>query len=95
VEKVLNDILNKLNSLEQGQQPLKQELRADIQKVESKIDKLELRIENELEARIRALFEAREVHNDRFERMESKIDDIATDVSYLVAKMAGTGKVAK
>lgn len=62
----MNQILEELKSLnqrvsnmEQGQQQLKQELKADIQKIEFKLDKLELCVENEVIEKIRDLYDFR------------------------------------
>ena len=88
MEKVLNEILTKLNSLEQGQQQLshgqqaleqgqqqlKQELKTSVQKVESKVDKLELRLENEAFNKIGALFDGYSLRGDQIENLQKHLD---------------------
>ncbi|HBV97733.1 MAG: hypothetical protein JL50_03175 [Peptococcaceae bacterium BICA1-7] len=80
----LQTLNNRVGGLEKGQTRLG-----------SKVDKIEIRMENEVIDRIRALFDNREVQNDRLERIENKLDDMATDVSYVAAKIAVSGKLAK
>lgn len=64
----------------------------DLQKGQSR---LETRIENEIIEKLRGLYDDREVQNDRFDRIESKLDDMATDISYIAAKIAGFRKLAR
>lgn len=79
MEKALNEILNKLNSLEQGQQ----ELKADIQKVNVKIDKLEVRMENEVIEKTRALFDDRSVNHDYFASIKDSLARMEDRVEFL------------
>lgn len=100
MENRIGNIENGQSRLEDSQDRLAEEvmaIKSELHGVKETVIRTETRIENEIETRIRALYEAREVHNDRFERIEGKLDSIATDVSYLVAKIAGMGtsKVAK
>ena len=83
MEKLLNEILYKLNSLEQGQQQLKQELEKNIQKVESKVDKLEFRMENEIIDKIRALFDDRSINHDYFASIKDSLARIEDRVEFL------------
>lgn len=97
MEKVLNQILTELQSLNQrvggleqcignlehGQQQLKQEFKADIQKVESKVDKLELRMENEVIDKIRALFDDRSMNHDYFASIKDSLARIEDRVDFL------------
>ncbi|NPV54900.1 MAG: hypothetical protein HPY71_15530 [Firmicutes bacterium] len=57
--------------------------------------RLEARLETEVIDKVRALFDDREVQNDRLDRIESKLDDISTDTRYLVARVAKLEKSAK
>ena len=109
MENVLNEILKKLNSLEQGQQELRhgqqtleqgqQELRTNIQKIESKVDKLELRMEEEVFNKIGALFNGHSLRGDQIEKLrkhlDERLDNIETDTRYLVARVARLEKLAK
>ncbi|MEW6697489.1 MAG: hypothetical protein ACOY35_08270 [Bacillota bacterium] len=102
MERVLTQILEELKflnqrvgSMEQVQQQLIQELKADIQKVESKVEKLELRIENEVADKIRGLYDFREVNNDQFTKVIEKLESIEIDTGYLVSRVARLEKMAK
>lgn len=57
--------------------------------------RLEARIEGQVMDKISALFDDREVQNDRFERMESKIDAVFADTRYLVTRIARLGEVTR
>jgi chromosome segregation ATPase len=137
MEKVLNKILGKLDSLVQGQQELRQdyqalvqgqrelrqdyqaleqgqrelrqgyhsleqgqqELKASVQKIESKIDKLELCMEEEVFNKIGAMFNGYGLRGDQIERLQQhldeRLDSIETDTRYLVARVARLEKLAK
>jgi len=109
MENVLNEILSKLDSLDQGQQELRhgqqsldqgqQELKTGIQKVESKVDKLELRMEDEAFNKIGALFDGYSLTGDQIERLQKhldeRLDSIENDTRYLVARVARLEKLAK
>lgn len=102
MENILNQILaemktinQRVENIEQGQQQLKQELRADIQKVESKVDKLELRMETEVIDKIRILFDADKVREEKLSQFVEKLDSIEIDTGYLVARVSRLEKVAK
>ncbi|MDH7577152.1 MAG: hypothetical protein QHH75_04825 [Bacillota bacterium] len=119
MEKVLNEILGKLDSLEQGHRQLRQELKTDIKtingeleslnrrignleenqvRLESKVDKLELRIENEVIGKIRALLNGYTLRGDQIEKLQKhldeRLDSIETDTRYLVARVAMLEKLA-
>ncbi len=88
----------RMDSLEKSQDMLAIEvmaIKSDLRGVKDTVIRTESLIENEVETRIRALYEAREVHNDRLERIENKVDDISTDVAYIAANIAGFGKLAR
>lgn len=102
MERVLTQILEELKflnqrigSMEQVQQQLKQELKADIQKAESKVEKLELRIENDVADKLRGLYDFREVNNDQFTKVIEKLESIEIDTGYLVSRVARLEKMAK
>lgn len=83
-EKFQELVLEQLKTLTDGQRELKKD-----------VIRIETRMENEVIDKTRALFDDREVQNDRLDRIENKLDDIATDVSYIAAKIAGLGKLAR
>jgi hypothetical protein len=83
-EKFQELILQQLQALINGQK----EIRKDI-------TKLETRIENEVMNKLGAFFDAREVQNDRFDRICEAIDAISTDTRYLVARVAKLERLAK
>jgi len=83
-EKFQELVLEKLNMLTD-----------EVKGVKSTVSKFEIRIENEVIEKIRGLYDDREVQNNRFDRIESKLDDISTDVGYIAAKIAGFGKLAR
>ena len=56
--------------------------------LEQKFDKMAVKIENELVDKTRALFDGREVHNDRFELLMNKLDGVAKDTSFLVREVS-------
>ncbi len=63
--------------------------------LEANQQKLEMKIENEVIDKIRALFDDREMQNHRFDRIEVKLENIIVDVSYLVTKVSRLEKAAK
>lgn len=87
----LQALTDRLGAVEKGQELLA----TGQQRLESKMDNIELRMENEVIDRIRGLFDAREVQNDRFDRIEEKLGSIETDTGYLVARVARLEHVAK
>lgn len=70
-------------------------LTTDIKGIKSTVSKLEVDIENKVIEKIRALFDDREVQNERLDRIEDKLDKISTDTSYLVARVARLENLAK
>ena len=87
-------------NLEAGQQGLRQgqanleagqqELRQGQGRLENKINKLEIRVENEVIVKVNALFDAREVQNDinqqilnTLQRVETKIDVLQMETAHI------------
>jgi len=68
-EKFQELVLQQLQSLAEGQK----ELRTDITKIGSRMDRLEIRMENEIIDKLKALFDDREVQDSRFDRIENKL----------------------
>jgi len=98
MEKNLNQILETQNQIlitlqQQGEQ-LKS-LEHGQTRLENKVDKLEIRMENEVINKIRALFGDREAQNERLDRIESKVDSTEIDTHYLVARVSRLEKLAK
>lgn len=63
--------------------------------VEKNQARLELRIENEVIEKIRALFDDREVQNNRFDIIENKLEGVSLDLRYLVTRVIRLEQVAK
>ena len=84
-------IANELKSLNDGQSRI--ESRMD--RLESKVDKLELRIESEVIDKVRILFDADKVREEKLSQVVEKLDSIEIDTGYLVAKVSRLEKVAK
>ncbi|NPV27639.1 MAG: hypothetical protein HPY81_09435, partial [Firmicutes bacterium] len=88
-----------------GVQQETQELKAAVVKLEAgqsrletRLDKVEVKLEKEVSDRIRILFDAWKVHEDNFREARAKLeklDDIALDVRYLVARVTMLEKAAK
>lgn len=98
LESVVGKIETRTETLEQGQARLEgrmENLEHKTDRIDSGLLKLETRMENEVIDKIRALFDDRETQNDRLDRIENKLDDMATDISYIAAKIAGSGKLAR
>lgn len=84
-------IANELKSLNDGQSRI--ESRMD--RLESKVDKLELRIESEVIDKVRILFDADKVREEKLSQVVEKLDSIEIDTGYLVARVSRLEKVAK
>ncbi|TDA70527.1 MAG: hypothetical protein D9V47_00830 [Clostridia bacterium] len=80
-----------ITELQRGQQAMQQDI-IELQRGQRRI---ETRMENEIIEKIGALFDDREVQNDRLDRIESKLEDISADVRYLVTKVALVEKMVK
>ncbi|MDK2889226.1 MAG: hypothetical protein PWP72_2104 [Thermoanaerobacter sp.] len=91
----LGKINKRLDSLEEGQLHLTTRL----DNVDNKVDKLELRLENEVIDKVRALFDGFALRGDQIERLQKhldeRLDSIETDTRYLVARVARLEKLAK
>ncbi|AEG16024.1 hypothetical protein Desku_2497 [Desulfofundulus kuznetsovii DSM 6115] len=91
----LEKINKRLDSLEEGQLHLTTRL----DNVDNKVDKLGLRLENEVIDKVRALFDGFALRGDQIERLQKhldkRIDSIETDTRYLVARVARLEKLAK
>ncbi len=70
-------------------------LKSDVSDLKKDHLRLETRMENEVIDKLRALFDNREVQNDRFDRIECKLDDIATDTGYLATKVLQLRQLVK
>lgn len=98
VEKGQGRLEARLDSVEKGQTRLGVRLdgvESCLGVVEKGQLRLEARIEGQVMDKISALFDDREVQNDRFERMESKIDAVFADTRYLVTRIARLGEVTR
>jgi chromosome segregation ATPase len=73
----LEENTKRLDNLEQGQA----EMKADIKKIDLKID-------NEINDKIRGLYDARSVMNDRLDIIDEKLDKLQIDVNSLTVKTA-------
>lgn len=77
-------IADELKNLKMGQERL-----------ESKTDKLEIRMENEVIDKIRVLFDADKVREEKLNQVIEKLDSIEIDTGYLVARVSRLEKEAK
>lgn len=94
-QKRLEASVDRLETTQQKQGQVIHSLAEGYNRLEAKVDKLELLMENEVLDKIRALFDDREIQNDRFDRIEKKLDSLSTDVSYLVSNIAKLKMLAK
>ncbi len=72
MDKALELILAELQTLKKGQE-----------KIETKVDKLELRIENEVVEKIRGLYDDRSVNQDYFASIKDSLARIEDRVEFL------------
>ena len=81
-------IADELKGLKDGQQRL-----------ETKVDKLELRIENEVIDKVSALFDGYTLRGDQIDNLQKhldqRMDSIDIDTGYLVSRVARLEKLAK
>jgi uncharacterized protein YoxC len=84
VLKKLDLITDRLDAVEKGQQAL-----------EKGQLKIEIRLENEVIEKIKVLFDGWQAHEDKLARIIDTLDDISTDVRYLVARVVKLEKLAK
>ena len=76
---ILQQILTKLDSLEQGQVKTNQRLegmQTDLNEVNQNQTRTEVLIENETNPSIKAIAEAYKDHTERLERIENTVDDL-------------------
>ncbi|MDR3540664.1 MAG: hypothetical protein P4L69_06790 [Desulfosporosinus sp.] len=73
-----------------GQNDLQNELKQEIRAVSTKVDKLEMRMENEIVDKIKILFDAREVQNvaianigETLDRVEAKLDVLQLETAHI------------
>lgn len=84
-------ILNMLQSIQGDVKNMK----IDIGKVYTKIDKLELRMENEIVDRLHALFDDRQVQHGKLQCLEDRLESIEIDTGYLVSRVSSLEKLVK
>lgn len=82
-------VLQQLSVLTEGQK----ELTTRFDKLGNKIDKLELRIENEVIDKIRGLYDAREIQNDVNERIIYSLNRIEAKLDVLQMETASVRRV--
>ena len=83
-------VMKMLAKILEGQNELQNELKREIREVSMKVDKLELRIENEVVDRIKILFDTREVQNEAIanisetlNRVEAKLDVLQLETAHI------------
>lgn len=94
-EKFQELVLQQLQTLVGGQQRLE----SRIDRLESKTDKLGLRVENEIIDKIGALFDGYNLRGNQIDKLQKHLDErmdsVETDTRYLVARVAKLEKLAK
>lgn len=83
-------VMKMLAKILEGQNELQNELKQEIREVSSKVNKLEMRVENEVIDRIKILFDAREVQNEAIvnisetlNRVEAKLDVLQLETAHI------------
>ena len=83
-------VMEILAKILEGQNGLRNELKREIREVATKVDKLEMRMENDVVDKIKILFDAREVHNetianiaDTLNRIEAKVDVLQLETAHI------------
>lgn len=79
-----NLVLEQLKYLAEGQHELRQDVR-----------RLETRMENEIIGKISALFDDREVQNNRLDNIDQKLDKVLTNTENLAIRATRLEKMAK
>lgn len=64
-------------------------------RLEAKVDKLELRMESEVIDKVGMLFNVDKVREEKLNQVVEKLDSIEINARYLVARVARLEKVAK
>ncbi|HOV80637.1 MAG TPA: hypothetical protein PK728_11150 [Bacillota bacterium] len=109
IQQELKPVNERLAALEQGQQEIRDEfnpvnerlaaLEQGQSRLESKVDKLELCMENEVIEKVRALFDGFTLRGDQIENLQrhldQRLDSIEIDTRYLVSRIASLEKLAK
>lgn len=98
MEKMYSELQSTKKEMQEGFKEVKGEIaenRNAIVKLESKVTennnaivKLESKIESEISDKVRGLFDAREVTNDKLDRIDEKLDGLQVDVNSLTIKTA-------
>lgn len=88
-EKFQELVLKQLTALTVGQESLTEK----VDHIENRIDKLEIRMENAVIDKVRALFDAREVQNDINERIINALGRIEAKVDVLQMETASIRRV--
>ena len=84
IQEELNPVRQELQELRQGQERLG-----------NKVDKIEIRMENEVIDKIRVLFDADKVREEKLNQVVEKLDSIEIDTGYLVSRVSRLEKMAK
>jgi len=72
-----------------------QELRHGQERLGNKVDKLEIRMENEVIDKIRVIFDTDKVREEKLNQVIEKLDSIEIDTGYLVSRVYRLEKMAK
>lgn len=95
LEQGQQELRQSVRALEQGQQ----ELKTSVYRVETRVEKLELRLENEVINKIGALFNGYSLRGDQIERLQKHLDErldrIESDTRYLVTRVARLEQLVK
>lgn len=97
-ESFQESVLQQLKTLNEGQSSMEnrlENLEHKTDRIDSGLLKLETRIENEVIDKVRALFDARQIQEDKLGQITEKLDSIEIDTGYLVSRVARLEKVAK
>ena len=83
-------VMEVLAKILEGQNDLRNELKQEMKAVSTKVDKLEMRMENEIIDKIKILFDAREVQNESIAniaetliRVEAKLDVLQLETAHI------------
>ena len=87
----VDNVDNRIASVEKVQV----EMASHLASVERGQLRLESRMESEVIDKIKALFDDREVQNERLDRIESKLDLVTSDTGYLMSKVVRLEALAK
>lgn len=83
-------VMEMLAKILEGQKDIQNELKQEIREVSSKVDKLEMRMENEVSDKIKILFDVRQVQNETIvnisetlNRVEAKLDVLQLETAHI------------